>query len=71
MADTTLYPSILPDSDDSSDPLTSDDPAPETVTPADLEDADGCPLCEDYAGEHVLQHARNAHPSQVVDDAED
>lgn len=34
----------------------------DTLTPSDLED--GCPWCDDYDGDHVPEHASQAHPEE-------
>lgn len=68
MAETTLFPSITPDDTDGDDVI--DDllaGEPDTATPAELRNADACPFCEDYDGDHVYQHAASAHADRVLD----
>lgn len=70
MPDTTLFPSITPDESDADGDDVIDDllgGAPDTATAAELRNADACPFCAEYDGEHVLQHASSAHADRVVD----
>lgn len=67
MPESTLFPSITPDSDAERDVIDDllDGGEPDTATVAELRNADACPFCADYDGEHVLQHASSAHADRV------
>lgn len=51
------------DADDSAD-AGGPESASSTTDPATLIEQGECPWCDDYAGEHVGQHASSAHPEQ-------
>ena len=41
------------------------------VVEDDADDASGCPLCDEYDGDNVAQHASQAHPDEWADYSED
>ena len=50
--------------------MTPDDLVYEEDGPPDggaRSDTDGCPFCDEYAGEHVANHAAQAHPERWDD----
>lgn len=59
MAGTTLFPSIVPDSDD------QEDGADEEPVDVDAQlEAGECPWCDEFDGESPGRHASSAHPEQ-------
>jgi len=57
MADTTLFPSLIPGDDREDDQDAHDRAA------IALENG-ACPWCDEYSGESVAQHASSAHPDE-------